>query len=206
MTDIPPTSTPTERDPPYDAVGKGKPRRSGVIHKTSEGEVINSKMTSAYESHQENLTKRALYKTSDADLSADLVQSTFLKTLLYLQKGGKVEIMRAFLNHILNDLIVDEYRKRKTVSLDALLEQGFDPCVDYTEQLINMLDGKKMILLIDRLPKKYRLIIKMRYVQGLSLREIAALTRQTPNTVSVQSYRGLRKLAALQTSGRAQLT
>lgn len=162
---------------------------------------IGHKMTTAHDSHKQNLTKRALYKTNDAELSADLVQSTFLKTLVYLQKGGKVNIMRAFLNHILNDLIVDEYRKRKPVSLDTLLEQGFNPSADYTEQLINILDGKKLIQLIDQLPPKYKLIIKMRYVQELSLTEIAALTQQTPNTVSVQSYRGLKKLAALQTQG-----
>lgn len=162
---------------------------------------IDNKITEAYGSHKTNLTKRAVYKTSDVNLSEDLVQSTFLKTLLYLQKGGKVDIMRAFLNHILNDLIVDEYRKRKTVSLDVLLEQGFDPGIDYTERLINILDGKKIIILIDQLPKKYKLVIKMRYIQGLSLREIATLTHQTPNTVSVQSYRGLKKLAALEKSG-----
>lgn len=158
---------------------------------------IDTTMTNAYESFHKNLNKRALYKTSDTHLSEDLVQSTFLKTLLYLQKGGKIDIMRAFLNHILNDLVVDEYRKRKPVSLDTLLEQGFDPGIDYSEQLINILDGKKMILLIDQLPKKYERVIRMRFVQGLSLSEIATLTHQTTNTVSVQSYRGLRKLAVL---------
>lgn len=166
--------------------------------------VIDNTMTKAYGLHQKNLTKRALYKTSDVKLSEDLVQSTFLKMLQYLQKGGKIDVMRAFLNRILNDLVVDEYRKPKTVSLDMLLEQGFDLNIDYTEQLINILDGKKMILLIDQLPKKYKLVIKMRYIQGLTLREIATLTHQTPNTVSVQLYRGLKKLVVLEAGSIAK--
>lgn len=166
--------------------------------KCQKKDVIDKRINRAYGLHQTNLTKRALYKTSDIHLSEDLVQATFLKTLLYLQKGGKIDTMRAFLNHILNDLIVDEYRKRKTVSLDSLLDQGFNPSVDYTEQLINILDGKKAIALVDQLPRKYKLVIKMRYIKGLTLQEIATLTHQTPNTVSVQSYRGLKKLAELQ--------
>jgi len=32
--------------------------------------------------------------------------------------------MRAFLYHILNDLIVDEYRKHKASSLTLLMEKG----------------------------------------------------------------------------------
>lgn len=32
--------------------------------------------------------------------------------------------MKAFPYHVLNNLIVDEYRKRKTASLDDLLEKG----------------------------------------------------------------------------------
>lgn len=179
-----------------------KPGRVLLTHpgKSREQAIVDHTMTNAYEANQSNLTRRAVYKTSDFDLSEDLVQSTFLKTLLYLQKGGQIDTMRAFLNHVLNDLIVDEYRKRKTVSLDVLLEQGFYPKIDYTEQLINILDGKQMIALIEQLPEKYKRVIKMRYVQGLTVKEIAALTEQSRNTVSVQSYRGLRKLAALETS------
>lgn len=168
-----------------------------LAEKRQKKDDIDHILTSAYGLYQKNLIQRAVYKTSNVTLSDDLVQSTFLKMLLYLQKGGKVDTMRPFLNHILNNLIVDEYRRRNTVSLDVLLEQGFNPEISYTEQLIDILDGKRMILLIDKLPQKYQRVIEMRYVQGLSLTEIATLTHQTPQTVSVQSYRGLRKLSAL---------
>lgn len=147
--------------------------------------------------YRKSLTGHALYKTNNSDTSDDLVQATFLKAFVYLQKGGKINTMRIFLNHILRGLIIDEYRRRKLVSLDILLEKGFDPSFDDTEKAMDMHEGKKMILLIDRLPVKYQLVMRLRHEKDLSLSEIAAITGQTNNTVAVQLYRGLKKLKVL---------
>jgi len=129
--------------------------------------------------------------------SEDLVQNTFIKTWSYIVKGGKIEIMKAFLYHVLNNLIVDEYRKRKTTSLDALLEKGFEPGNDNSGRLIDMLDGKKALILIQRLPKKYQEVMRMKYSQDLSLEEISLVTGQSKNTIAVQLHRGLAKLKLL---------
>lgn len=161
--------------------------------------VIRDNMGVAHSDYHRGLLRRALYKTSDGEVSQDLVQATFLKTLLYLQKGGKVDLMRSFLNHVLNDLIVDEYRYRKnrTVSLDTLLKNGFEPGSNEFEREINVLDGKRVILLIPQLPKKYEVVIRLRYLKGLSLKEMALITGQSENTVAVQVHRGLAKLKKL---------
>lgn len=159
--------------------------------------VISDDLSIAYGDNKDNLLRRALYKTNNQEVSKDLVQTTFLKTLLYLQKGGKVDLMRSFLNHILADLIVDEYRKNKTLSLDNLLEKGFEPGYSDFERNINILDGKALSLLIPLLPQKYELVIRLRYVEGLTLKEIALITSQSENTVAVQVHRGLAKLKQL---------
>lgn len=105
--------------------------------------------------------------------------------------------MRSFLSHILNALIVDEYRKKKPTSLDALLEGGFEPGVDDSKRTENILDGEQIIFLIPELPTKYARVIQMRYLKGLSLKEIALITGQSENTVAVQLHRGLVKLRKL---------
>lgn len=158
---------------------------------------ISADVSDAHTLHQTNLTKHAIYKTNDADLGEDLVQATFLKTLLYLRRGGKIHTMRAFLNHILKDLITDEYRKRKNTSLDTLLEKGFEIGIDDSERQINTFDGKQIVALINELPAKYRVVMRMRYMQDLSLKEMSLLTGQTQNTIAVQSHRGLKKLRAI---------
>lgn len=155
-------------------------------------------LTEAHLAYEKKLNQYAFFKVNDHSTSDDLVQNTFMKTWAYLVKGGNIVLMKAFLYHILNDLIVDEYRKHKTVSLDSLLEKGFEPNIDdQPESLSNVFDIRSAIFLIQRLPEKFQKIMRMRYVQGLSLKEMSILLGQTKNTIAVQAHRGLIKLKQL---------
>ncbi len=163
--------------------------------------IVENEITSAHQNYENELFRRALYKTNNVDVSQDLVQATFLKTLLYLQKGGKIDFMRSFLNHVLSDLVIDEYRKHKTTSLDLLLENGYEPGIDGSQRSGDVIDSKAAVQLIAHLPPKYKHIITLRYLQELSLKEIAAVTMQSENTVAVQVHRGIQKLQLMQQKG-----
>lgn len=158
--------------------------------KTLEDEIL----TAAYRDYARRLNSYAYGKVHDRDVSRDLVQDTFMKTWLYLIKKGEIGMMKAFLYRILNNLIVDTYRKHTTTSLDALIENGFAPKTDSSEQLINFLDGKRASQYIKQLPEKYRSVVDMRYAQGLSLAQMSLITGQTKNTIAVQLHRGLAML------------
>lgn len=82
-----------------------------------QGRHCQKMLATAHSDFAKRLTTYASYKIYDRMLGDDLVQDTFLKTWKYLVKGGKIDIMKAFLYHILNNLIVDEYRKRKADAL-----------------------------------------------------------------------------------------
>ncbi|TAJ15607.1 sigma-70 family RNA polymerase sigma factor [Patescibacteria group bacterium] len=154
-------------------------------------------LTTAHHDFDRKLMSHAFYKTNEREKSEDLVQETFTKTWLYLARGGKIDVMRAFLYHVLNNLIVDEYRKHKTLSLELLIGSGYEAGFDPTERLTNSLDGKAALLLIQRLPRPYRNVMRMRYVEDLSLAEIILVTGQSKNALAVQLHRGLAKLKVL---------
>jgi RNA polymerase sigma-70 factor (ECF subfamily) len=154
-------------------------------------------LTTAHGDHERGLHARAFFKMNDQAMSDDLVQETFTKTWAYLARGGKIGLMKAFLYHVLNNLIVDEYRKHKTTSLDILIEKGFDPSTEHSEHLFNSLDGKAALLLIQRLPVAYQKVMRMRHVQDLSLAEMSLITGQSKSTIAVQLHRGLAKLKLL---------
>jgi RNA polymerase sigma-70 factor, ECF subfamily len=154
-------------------------------------------LTLAYHDYERGLNLYSFFKLRDRALSEDLVQETFMKTWKYLVKGGDVDVMKAFLYHVLNGLIVDEYRKHKTTSLDMLLVKGYAPPAGHPEHHFNILDGKAAFLLIEKLPKKYQRIMHMRYIQDLSITEISLITKQSKNAVGVQIHRGLVKLKVL---------
>ena len=154
-------------------------------------------LAGAHHDYEKGLNLYASFKLNDRAMGEDMVQDTFTKTWKYLAKGGKIEVMKAFLYHVLNNLIVDQYRKRKTISLDTLLTKGFEPGVPDPKHLFDVLDGKAAMFLIKSLPVHYQKVMLMRYVQDLSLLEISAITGQSKNAVAVHAHRGLEKLRVL---------
>jgi RNA polymerase sigma-70 factor (ECF subfamily) len=154
-------------------------------------------LDTAHKDFEKGLHKYSFYKTQNQSRSQDLVQDTFLKTWKYILGGGNIILMKAFLYRILNNLIIDEYRKHKTTSLDTLIENGFDISTDETSRLFNFIDGKSATKLISKLPKKYREILSMRFAKDLSFKEMAKITGQSKNSMAVQAHRGMQKLKTL---------
>jgi len=166
-------------------------------------------LTEAHKEFNKGLNSHALFKTNDSQVGQDLVQDTFLKAWKYMVKGGEIIAMKSFLYHILNRLIIDDYRKKQTTSLDSMVENGFEPGADSSvdthttssvedfRRTINILDGKIAALLVLRLSPKYQKIITMRYMLDLSLKEISVITGATKNVIAVQINRGIEKLRVL---------
>ncbi|MEK7635211.1 MAG: RNA polymerase sigma factor [Patescibacteria group bacterium] len=164
---------------------------------TQEEKEREGELTSAYKDYEKGLNLYAFSKVHNHSTGDDLVQDTFIKTWRYLVRNGKIHLMKAFLYHVLNGLIIDEYRKHKATSLDTLIEKGYEPSVDDSDRLLNVLDGKAALILIERLPEKYRKVMRMKYVQLLSLQEMSLITGETKNAIAVQLHRGLAKLKFL---------
>jgi RNA polymerase sigma-70 factor (ECF subfamily) len=157
---------------------------------TAQGQVL----TSAHHDYQEGMGSYAFFKVHNKATSQDLVQDTFMKTWRYLARGNEILLMKPFMYHILNQLIIDEYRKRKTASLDLLLYKGFDPSFDDTKNLHDRSDATSTQRMIPKLPPMYQRVMSMRFVEDLSIKEISIATGQTKNAVAVQIHRGIIKL------------
>ncbi len=164
---------------------------------TTQYELMASELTVAHRDFEKKLYAHAYFKVNDKATSEDLVQNTFLKTWNYLVKGGEIQMMKAFLYHVLNDLIVDEYRKRKCTSLDVLLENGYEPSSKDSMKFIDELDAQSALQKIAQLPVKYREVMFMRYERMLTLTEISLITGSSKNTIAVQIHRGIERLKEL---------
>src|ERR1700679_3555095 len=80
------------------------------------------KFKNAFETYSDELFRHCAMRLSDRERAVELTQECFLRTWDYVARGGTIEKYRPFLYRVLNNLIIDEYRKHKTQSLDALLE------------------------------------------------------------------------------------
>ncbi len=156
----------------------------------------------AFEQYSDELFRHAALRLRDRERAVELTQECFLKVWDYTKKGGTIEQLRPFLYRTLRHLIIDEYRKKKSVSLEAMVEsydgevEDLLPSDDSNtlERAFDRFDGARVLEALTRLQEPYRESVTMRYVDGLSPQEIAEAIGESENVVSVRVHRGLKKL------------
>lgn len=145
----------------------------------------------------DSLYRFAYFRISDADKATDMVQDIFIKYFAYLQKlrdtGTEKDLNhRAFLFQSLRNAIIDQYRLKKTYSLDNLVdEEGYDIHSDEevgsaTETSI---DFKALTKHIKKLKPAQQELIYMRYFEGLTVPELSLTLNERENTISVKLHR-----------------
>lgn len=155
----------------------------------------------AFKEYNDALFRHAFLRLSNREKAIDVVHDTFTKVWSYIRDGHEIDTFRPFLYKVLNNLIIDEYRKRKEASLDAILErEGVDEgsFPDLTESTAEVLaatiDGRKAFELLEELPDQYREVIILRFVDQLGPSEISTLIEESENVISVRIHRGLKLL------------
>ncbi|MBI2096858.1 MAG: RNA polymerase sigma factor [Candidatus Sungbacteria bacterium] len=110
----------------------------------------------AYGAYADALFRHCYFRMYDRELAKDLVQETFSRAWAsYFVEGKEVLNLRALLYRILNNLIVDEVRRKKPVPIDTLEEDISQP-TNLPELIGNTLAGEKVMRLLDKLDGKYQ--------------------------------------------------
>lgn len=154
--------------------------------------------TDAYDQFADAIFRHCAFRVSDREKAKDIAQVTFVRLWDYMSQGKEIENMRAFLYRIANNLIIDEYRKKKEDSLDKMRdEEGFDIGFDPRHDTETKDEYTRMMELLEYLPDKYREALVMRHIDGLSVKDIAHLTHESENVISVRIHRAIEKIQAL---------
>lgn len=157
-------------------------------------EKVKHEFLRAYDEYADQLFRHAYFRVYDRELAMDLMQEAFQNIWVYLSKGHEISKLRAFLYKTVRNLVITHLRKKKQMSLEELMEKGFQPSVDTMGKYRIDLEAQRIIKAIKKLPKKYQEIMTMRYMEELSFKEIATLTGHTENLVGVRINRALSKI------------
>ena len=168
------------------------------MSKTSNGMDKEAQFLKAFDEYADALFKHCFFRVSDRETAKDLVQESFTRAWDHLTQGKEVRDYRAFLYRIANNLIVDFYRKKKAVSLENISDAEKNTLF-YDERMEKEIedDARRVLLEIRKLPEDYQNAVTMRYIDGLTPKEIAVLTGESENVVSVRVHRGVEKLRAI---------
>lgn len=125
------------------------------------------------------------------ELAEDIFQDTFIKAIATIQQGKYVESGRflAWINRIAHNLIIDHFRREKNENTfsadgveydiinDAKLSEKSIEDVLMNEQVLT-----DVVQLIDYLPLSQQSVVRMRFFEDLSFKEIAEKTGVSINT------------------------
>lgn len=125
------------------------------------------------------------------ELAEDVFQDTFIKAIATIQQGRYVESGKflAWINRIAHNLIIDHFRREKnenTFSADAvdydivndakLSEKSIEDTISNEQVLLDV------VQLIELLPASQQHVVRMRYFEDLSFKEIAEKSNVSINT------------------------
>lgn len=125
------------------------------------------------------------------ELTEDIFQDTFIKAIITIQQGKYIESGKflAWINRIAHNLIIDYFRKEKNENTFSADSVDYDVLkdADLSEKSIEDIISNEQVLsdvvhLVNYLPDLQREVVRMRYFEGLSFKEIAEKTNVSINT------------------------
>ena len=127
----------------------------------------------------------------DNDVAEDLTQEVLIKVVKVIDEGRYVDKGRflPWLLRIAHNRVLDYFRAQKQVRSVSESSAGFDILgsknfaeSSIEDQIISELCAEEIRALVEELPEEQREVVRMRYYEGLSFKEIAELTGVSINT------------------------
>ena len=141
--------------------------------------------------HQDRVFNYILRVVKNEDVANDIFQETFVKAILTIKQGRYTENGKfpAWISRIAHNLIIDHFRQEKSENIqsadieeiDVLNRKELCERTIEDELIANQITADVKYL-IEELPDLQKEVLKMRYYQNLSFKEIASLTGVSINT------------------------
>lgn len=161
---------------------------------------MNHIFEAVYESESDAIFRFCLIRVSNRDQALDITQETFLRFWQTLTQNKEVVNNRAFLFTVARRLIIDWYRKKKSISFGDIEsksddEEDFNPSDEMTLDKLHVgAEGRYLLDKINELSPGYRQAVYLRFVEDLSPQEIGDILGISANTASVRINRGIEEL------------
>jgi RNA polymerase sigma-70 factor (ECF subfamily) len=159
-----------------------------------------------YDAYVEQIYRFAYFKIGNREDAEDITSQVFIKAARSLDITQEVGTILAWLYQVARTTITDfwrSYYKGPTTSLEKLEDTSnislpADPMIlsvdggDDTEEA-----ARKVRAILEMLPENYSHVLKLRFLQGCSLKETAQAMGITEANAKVMQHRALAKAAKL---------
>ena len=150
-----------------------------------------------YDLYVSKIYRFIYFKVSSVEEAEDLTSEVFLKTWQYVSDGKEIENLNAILYKIARNIVIDFYRdraKKEILEEELLVKAEVEVKKGELEKLQMNLDLKDIEESLRELKDEYREIIVLRFIEELSISEIALILEKSKGAVRVLIFRALETL------------
>ena len=160
----------------------------------------------AYDLYLSNIYRFVYFKVDSHEEAEDITSQTFLKTWDYIQNNqiDEYKNLKSLLYKVARNTVIDHYRKKsqqQNISLSSGPDETTLDLADAKQDLIKKaetdIDFAILQKVMFQLKDEYREIITLRYVNELTISEIAEVLDKNKGSVRVQIFRALNALRDL---------
>lgn len=152
---------------------------------------LETSVASLYEAHYVSLARLALQLVGDPETAEDVVQDVFTA----LQRRGDPAVLddpRRYLNTAVVNRSRSALRRRRVARAFRADRAAAVEAADATS--LRAAEHARVLRALDRLPRRQREVLVLRYFRDLSVTEIAAVLGISASAVSTSLSRGLKTL------------
>lgn len=148
---------------------------------------------SIYNKYVNKIYRFAFYKTSSKEIAEDITSQTFLKLWEMIAQGGQIKTLQALLYQIARNLIIDHYRSKKNTEVPLEFETD-KQTIHIDERIHSKIDNELLRPAVMQLKEEYREVVILRYIEELSISEIAKIVDKSRGNVRTLTHRALNEL------------
>lgn len=162
----------------------------------------------AYDKYLPDIYRFIYYKVSSKEEAEDIASQTFLRIWDYIQNNElkSYKTLKALLYRVARNLIIDHYRRESTQK-KAIYEEDISQLhiVDEKQNLKAAMEIKEDYGLVEskllELKDEYREVIVLKYINGLSVAEMAEALDKSHGNIRVIVYRAMKALKEIINEG-----
>ncbi len=160
------------------------------------------KFAKIYDKYIEKIYRFIFLKVNSPEIAEDLSSETFLRGWKAFQNPKKIKNPQAFLYKIARNLVIDHYREKgKAQIISAEYASIIDPCQDLAEKAMLTSDVNSIRQALVNVKPDYQDIIIWRYLDEMSISEIAQALDRTDGATRVLLHRAMKALRTTMAGG-----
>jgi RNA polymerase sigma-70 factor, ECF subfamily len=164
----------------------------------NEMEEIRQNFSKVYDTYVAKIYRFVYLKVSSQEIAEDLSSEVFVRVWEIYRREVQIENIQAYIYQIARNTVADYYRGKKVqiVANEETIQGIADITMDIDQQAQVQLEMERIRKALQALNQDYQDLVIWRYIEELSVPEIAQITGKTEDNVRVGIHRALQALKA----------